>query len=215
MKKLVIVIVCIIFAVSGFIIGYFCNSNNQNSTDEEANITKTSQNETNNNKDVLVENFEEENNYPFQIYQSFLINGSTKTVDAINNNPIDKKYYEQLSNTKSLAEEQEVLSSWIIAYEKEFENAKNVLENSIKAKSTDSDITKEEMLKIVDEYIDCCSTYSKSTSQLAYKFEEFNLGHGTNHAYNLLVNSLAINRINTLHLIECIYMLDGDYIWNE
>lgn len=154
-----------------------------------------------------------ESDYPFSFYNSFLVNSSGRIIDEINNNPIDKMYYEKYINCRTPDEEQNVLSNWNKAYENELNNAKTVLEISINEKAKDNNISPENILSIINDYVNSCSIYADATSQLAYSFEEFNLGHGTSHTYDLLLNSLEINRANTLRLIECIYMLDESYIW--
>lgn len=156
-----------------------------------------------------------ENEYPFELYSEFLVNSSDEIVNKLNNNPVDKKFLEKYLACNSLDEEQVVLSEWNIAYEKEFKNAKAFFENCLNKKSTDLKASAKKLLKTTEEYSTYSSAYAEIVAQLSYEFEEFNLGKGTNHTYNLLINSLEINRINTLHLIECIYMLDENYTWIE
>lgn len=107
------------------------------------------------------------------------------------------------------------MTNWNTAYKNEFKNAKKAFENSVQSKAKSNDSSSKDVLKAAKYYIDNCSEFSDSASQFAYSFEEFNLGRGTNHVYDLLYNDLELNRTNTLRLIECIYMLDGSYVWLE
>ena len=224
MKKGIIILVCVLCVCSGFAVGFVYNSEHQNSEIESTTDISNASSQSALSSDIVEDetssvetetNSEEKNDYPFELYHSFLTNSSEKTVEALNNNPIDEEYYKYYISAKSSDEEQKILSGWISAYEKEFENAKSVFERSLNEKSVDNDTSKEDIMNITEKYIECCSEYTEATAQLAYTFEEFNLGKGTNHNYSLLLNSLEIGRTNTLHLIECIYMLDGDYTWSK
>lgn len=208
-------LICVLCVIVGFFIGHFSDYNK--ATEETAttdNSTRSSQIVVNSNNEAENQiQLDENNEYPFELYHSFLVNSSNNVIDILNSNPIDEVCYEKYINSKSSAEEQEALSSWINAYKNEFENAKSIFENSIDKKSIDNNTSQEDIINVKKEYIACCSSYAEATAQLAYEFEEFNLGNGTNHNYALLLNLLEINRTNTLHLIECIYMLDNSYTW--
>ncbi|MGN0533781.1 MAG: hypothetical protein ACI4IK_05405 [Eubacterium sp.] len=162
-----------------------------------------------------VERITPEIEYPFALYEGFLSNSSQAVVNELNSNPIDEAYYKEYTRCKSEIEEQKVLADWSKAYESELKNARAVFEKAVSQKNTESNVSADEVLKAVDDYIESCSDYSESTAALAYSFEEFNLGTGTGHVYDLLLNSLELNRMNTLRLIECINMLGVDYTWVE
>lgn len=202
-KKLAfaIMIISIVSMIIGFLLGKITFSKSMDSIPADPSYSDAQ-------KDT-------DNDYPFALYNTFLINASGEIVDKLNNNPIDKMYYEKFVNCSTPGEEQDVLADWDKAYENELNNAKKVLEISLNKKSKDNDMSPEDVLSVIEDYVSICSAYNDTTSQLAYSFEEFNLGYGTNHIYDLLLNSLDINRMNTLHLVECIYMLGEDYIWLE
>ncbi|MCH5314908.1 MAG: hypothetical protein J1E81_03260 [Eubacterium sp.] len=217
-NKIIVPIICITCIALGFTAGYLFNSKSIN-TEDAIQKENTSANNVISASSTTSKNEEKknelpENELPFDLYKSFLVNPSGKIVDKVNDNPIDKIYYEKYINAKSLKEEQDVLADWIEAYENEFENAVDVFNSIVKEKSDiDSNISSSELVAIMDKYSDYCSDYTESTAKLAYGFEEFYLGRGTNHVYDLLLNSLELNRTNTLRVVECIYFLHGDYSW--
>lgn len=205
MKKIIIAVVCIACIVLGFVAGHYFN----NKSDEKK-VSTTNNIVT----DYKEETKSKETEYPFDLYQSFLSSSGTKVIEKLNNNPVDKKYCEKYSQVTDLQEEQNILTEWNKAYEQEFENAKKTLENSLKSKSSrESLTTTDEVIDKLNDYYNNCSGYADSTGELAYYFEEFYLGHGTDHIYDVLSNPLEINRENTLRIVECIYLLDGDYTW--
>ena len=216
-NKIIVPIICIICIALGFTAGYLFNSKSINSEDsiQKENITVTvTANNVTSASSTTSKNEEEENELPFDLYQSFLVNSSGRIVDKVNNNPIDKIYSEKLTNAKSPYEEQRVLADWIEAYEDELENAVDVFNSIVKGQSSiDSNISSAELISTMEDYYDDCSDYTESTAKLAYRFEEYYLGRGTNHVYDLLLNSLEISRTNTLRVVECIYFLHDDYSW--
>lgn len=212
MKKRNLIFVVLIITIIAIAAGFLIGRATVNNIDKNAVIVPSTDVSTS-----LEENNITENDYPFELYSSFLENSSSDIINNLNNNPIDKKYYKKYINAKSLAEEQDILSDWDKAYEKEFENAKSKFEELVKEYSDDEHIiTSDELINSMRSYVNECHDYTDSTAKLAYDFEEFWLGHGTNHVYDLLLNSLELNRRNTLRLIECVYFLDpdNDYNWS-
>ena len=196
-----VVVTCIVSLLAGF---FVCK------------IAKQSNDDLVQNRESITENVEgvEQTNSPVKPYSSFLVNGSGDVVKKLNDNSIDKKYFIEYSNAKSIEQEQTALKNWNNAYKEEFKNAKNTLDETIKNRKSANNYNNV-LLKTIEEYYNSSTVYTEATAQLAYNFEEYNLGEGSNHSYNLLLNSLQINRINTLRLIECIYMLDIDYMWTQ
>ncbi len=208
-EKIIVTFVCIVCLISGFVAGQYFNnkSNEENFSSENNSITDYKAEKT-------TDENTEKTDYPFNLYQSFLSSSGTKVIEKLNNNPIDKKYYDKYSRVTDLQQEQDILTEWSKAYEQEFENAKKTLESSLQAKSnSENHITSDEVLEKLNNYYNNCPGYADSTGELSCYFEEFNSGHGTGHIYDLLSNSLEINRENTLRIIECVYLLDGDYTW--
>lgn len=207
-KLILIALIFVLTAIGSFFVG-------QN--------VKISKLEKHKNDEYVSENFDlfDKNSdatalYPFELYNSFLMNSSESIVNELNNNPIDNKYQVQYTKANSLGEEKEILANWSDAYEKEFANAKKVFENSVKDKGNDyldSDVLSEDLILKLNEYYNDCFDYVDSTANFSYDFEEYILGNGSNHSYDLLLNSLKLNRINTLRIIECIYLMNENYIW--
>ena len=211
LKRKYLIFVILITAVISIIIGIFIARMTFENFDKspKSSVINSADSDSQSDSNGEVTN----SNYPFSPYKSFLVNSSGKIVDSLNDNPIDEIYEKKYADCNSPEEEQNVLSAWNSAYENELKNAIKVFENSVKTKSKNNDSSFEDILKAEKDYIDICSEFTDSTAQFAYNFEEFNLGQGTNHTYDLLYNDLELNRTNTLRLIECIYMLDESYAW--
>lgn len=142
----------------------------------------------------------------FLSYQSFLANPSENIISILDNNPIDAQYNKYYIDCQSLSEKEKVLSDWIDAYENELYNAKNRLKVIVKEDN-------EDIKKSIETYINISLSYVDSFSVLSDKLNEIISEKNGNKSINSLFNLLSFIRKNALHLIECVYMIDGNYHW--
>lgn len=141
-------------------------------------------------------------------YQSFLAKPSENIINILNNNLIDAQYNEYYTDCQSLSEKEKVLTDWINAYENELYNAKNRLELIVKE---DNDSIKES----IENHINISLSYVESFSVLSDELNDIISKQNENNTFNSLFNSLNFIRNNALHLIECVYIIDGNYLWTK
>lgn len=200
--------ICVILTMSGYFIGKASTGKLDDSVSEISSSSYATEHVS------VSADLNDEPDYPFVLYETFLTSSSSSVIDKLNNNPIDKKYYEEYSTAENPQIEQDILLEWNNAYADELKSAKAELEKILQSKTSVGDsISNNDVLNALDEYYTNCLSNADCVGQLAYSFEEFHLGHGTGHIYDVLLNTLEANRTNTLRIVECIYLSGNDYQW--
>lgn len=144
----------------------------------------------------------------FLSYQSFLAKPSENIISILNNNPIDAHYNQYYTDCLSFSEKEKVLTDWIDAYKNELYNAKDRLELIVNEGN-------EGIKESIENHINISLSYLNSFSVLSDELNDIISKQKENNKLNSLFNLLNFIRNEALNLIECVYIIDGNYLWTK